>query len=326
MEIRKEPSRDHVDPELIDLLDSLVLPDLSLENLQVLRDLFQPQPADCSDDGVSEHQCQIASSDGTLLRLRILRRADSSGPMPVVLYVHGGGFVSGSPELFDFFIRPLAAELGIAIVGIAYRQSPESVFPAAVEDCYSALRWVWESGSQQGFDLSRVGVLGESAGGGLAAALALLARDRGNYRLAFQMLFEPMLDDRTGSTRKPHASSGQFVWTASNNRFGWRSLLGREPGASDVSPYAAPARATDLSGLPPTFIAVGALDLFMAEDLEYARRLIEAGVPTELHVIPGAFHGFYLKTDAKVAEQFVRLSTDALRRLVNGGGAGKGEE
>jgi triacylglycerol lipase len=310
------PARDGVDPELLDLLDTLVLPDLSLENLQVLRDLFQPPPAEDLSDGVAEDNHWIASSDGAALRLRILRRSDASAPDPVVLYIHGGGFVSGSPELFDFYTRALVEQLGVVIVGVAYRQAPEAVFPAAVEDCYAALRWIWESASEQGFDLGRVGVLGESAGGGLAAAVALLARDRGDYPLAFQMLLEPMLDDRTGSTREPHPHAGQFVWTKLNNRFGWRSLLGREPGASDVSPYAAPARATDLSGLPPTFIAVGALDLFMAEDLDYASRLIAAGVPTELHVIPGAFHGFYLQTEATVAEMFVRLGTDALRRFV----------
>jgi acetyl esterase/lipase len=319
MEMQKAPSRDLVDPELVDLLDSVVLPDLSLENLHVLRDMFQPEPHDNGHDGVAENHCQITSSDGASLRLRVLRRADASGLAPVVLYVHGGGFVSGSPELFDFYIRPLVAQLGVVVVGVAYRQAPESVFPSAVEDCYAALRWIWTSASEQSFDLGRVGVLGESAGGGLAAALALLARDRGDYRLAFQMLFEPMLDDRTGSSHEPCPDPGRFVWTASNNQFGWRSMLGREPGTSDVSPYAAPARATDLSGLPPTFIAVGALDLFMAEDIEYARRLIGTGVPTELHVIPGAFHGFYLQTEAKVTDMFVRLSTDALRRFVSRG-------
>ena len=314
--MQKELGRDLVDPELLDMLDWWVLPDLSTENLHVLRD-FEIPPVDYSGDGVTEVNLQLTSSDGTSLRLRILRRADTSGPTPVVLYIHGGGFISGSPELLDFYNRPLVTELGIVIVSIAYRQAPESVFPVAIEDCYSALRWIWENATEQGFDLNRVGVMGESAGGGLAAALALLARDRGDYRLAFQMLFEPMLDDRTGSTREAHRYAGQFVWTAFNNRFGWRSLLGREPGANDVSPYAAPARAADLSGLPPTFIAVGALDLFMAEDVDYARRLIEAGIPTELHIIPGGFHGFYFKTGAKVADLFVRLSTDALRRFVS---------
>jgi len=158
-------------------------------------------------------------------------------------------------------------------------------------------------------------VMGESSGGGPAAALALLVRDRGEFELAFQQLIYPMHDDRPCAS-EPHPTVGQFIWTPHNNRYGWSSLLGREPGGEGVSPYAAAARAEDLSGLPPAYIHVGALDLFLEEDLEYARRLMRAGVPTELHVYPGAFHGFELAADSAVARQARDDRLAALARFV----------
>jgi triacylglycerol lipase len=160
--------------------------------------------------------------------------------------------------------------------------------------------------------------MGESAGGGLAAGLALLARDRGEHQLAFQHLIYPMIDDRTCTADDPHPFAGEFVWTPSANRFGWTSLLGHEPGRAGVSPYAAAARAEDLSRLPPTYIATGALDLFVEENFEYARRLIRAGVPTELHVYPGAFHGFQWAAQSEVAMAAARDTRAALVRALVG--------
>jgi len=153
-----------------------------------------------------------------------------------------------------------------------------------------------------------------------AAGLALLARDRGQYQLAFQHLIAPMLDDRTCTTRDPNPFTGQFIWTPESNEFGWTSLLGGPPGSPNVSPYAAAARATDVSGLPRTFICMGALDLFLEEDLEYAHRLMRAGVPVELHVYPGAFHAFDIHATAQVAQAARRDSRAALRRVLRGGG------
>jgi acetyl esterase/lipase len=155
---------------------------------------------------------------------------------------------------------------------------------------------------------------GMSAGGGLAAGLALLTRDRGDEPLVFQLLIYPMLDDRTVTVAEPHPYSGEFAWTAEHNRFGWRALLGQEPGGPGISPYAAAARAEHLEGLPATFISVGALDLLVEEDLEYAHRLMRAGVPTELHVYPGAPHGFDLAAGAKVSQAALRDRFDALRQ------------
>jgi acetyl esterase/lipase len=148
----------------------------------------------------------------------------------------------------------------------------------------------------------------------LAAGLVLLTRDRGEVPLVFQLLIYPMLDDRTVTAAEPHPYTGEFIWTPEANRFGWTALLGQEPGGPGVSPYAAAARAEHLEGLPSTFISVGALDLFLEEDLEYARRLMLAGVPTELHVYPGAFHGFNMVAGANVSQSALRDQLDALRR------------
>jgi triacylglycerol lipase len=176
------------------------------------------------------------------------------------------------------------------------------------------LRWVAAHANELGVDPRRIAVGGSSAGGGLAAALALLARDRGEVPLAFQFLLAPMLDDRTCTTANPHPYTGEFIWTSQDNRFGWASLLGQEPGGPDISPHAAPARAEHLEHLPATFLYVGALDLFVEEDMEYARRLMRAGVPTELHVYPGAYHGFRMIPNAQVTQVAQRDQLAALTR------------
>jgi acetyl esterase/lipase len=165
-----------------------------------------------------------------------------------------------------------------------------------------------------GVDSNRLAIGGDSAGGGLAAGLALLTRDRGEVPLVLQLLIYPMLDDRTVTVADPHPYTGEYIWTADANRFGWTALLGQEPGGPDISPYAAAARAEKLEGLPPTYISVGTLDLFLEEDMEYARRLIRAGVPTELHVYPGAFHGFPMAADAQVTRAHTRDYLNALTR------------
>jgi acetyl esterase/lipase len=202
---------------------------------------------------------------------------------------------------------------------VDYRLAPETPHPGPVEDCYAALRWLYSHTGELGVDPTRIAIGGASAGGGLAAGLTLLTRDRGEVPLAFQFLIFPMLDDRTVTATEPHPYTGEFIWTPEANRFGWTSLLGKEPGGPDVSPYAAAARAESLEGLPPTFINVGALDLFLEEDMEYARRLMRAGVPTELHVYPGAFHGFHMTANAKVSLAAVRDQLDALKRALSEG-------
>lgn len=206
-----------------------------------------------------------------------------------------------------------ANSVGCIILSVDYRLAPETHAPDSVEDCYAGLRWLWTKAPELGVDRTKIAVMGESAGGGLAAALTLLARDRGEIALAYQLLDAPMIDDRT-CIRPRHPVNSDFTWTFENNVFGWTSLLGTEPGGPDVSPYAAAARATDLSGLPPTFISCSSLDLFLDENLDYAGRLARAGVPVELHVYPRAFHGFALNPDAAISKAATQEKRAALRR------------
>jgi acetyl esterase/lipase len=250
------------------------------------------------------------------VRVVVHRPAEAAGPVPAILHIHGGGYVIGTPGMSDLANKGLVRELGCAVYSVDYRLAPETAHPGPVEDCYAALRYVAENAAALRVDATRIGVMGESAGGGLAAGLALLARDRGGPQLAFQHLIFPMLDDRTGTVGDPHPYTGEYVWSPAQNRYGWGALLGTAPGGADVSPYAAAARAEDLAGLPPAFIAVGTLDLFLEENIEYARRLTRAGVPVELHVYPGAYHGFQLMGTARVTLAANRDSLEALRRAV----------
>jgi acetyl esterase/lipase len=186
---------------------------------------------------------------------------------------------------------------------VEYRRAPEHPYPAALDDCYAALQWVGRNAREIGVAPEAIGIAGLSAGGGLTAALALMARDRGEM-VRFQLLDSPMLDDRrrTPSSREPDLQ----VWSRESNEYGWRSYLGERYGTDDVPDYAAPARAEDLTNLPPAFVAVGSVDGFRDEDIEYATRLSQAGVPTELHVYPGVPHGFGMFADIPAARQMAR--------------------
>lgn len=228
----------------------------------------------------------------SLLICRPARRpARAAAPTPALYHIHGGGMMvgdnrTGMPDMLD-----LAEELGLAVVSVEYRLAPGTPHPGPVEDCYTGLRWTAEHAEELGVDPERIVVAGGSAGGGLAAAVALMARDRGGPALFGQLLMCPMLDDRN-DTPSAHQMTGVGVWDRASNEAGWTALLGAARGTDDVSPYAAPARATDLSGLPPAFIDVGSAETFRDEDVDYASRLWRAGGQAELHVWPGAFHGF----------------------------------
>ena len=246
----------------------------------------QPIPEEVTTEDFS-----VKASDGHEIALRWYRPSGAptgSG----IYYIHGGGMILGSLEVYDGIIKRQVQSTGVPFLAVEYRLAPEHPHPTPVEDCYAGLQWFTEHASRLGVDPKRIAVMGDSAGGGLAAGVSLLARDRSGPALAAQILIYPMLDDRTTT---PDESIVPFlIWTYDDNVTGWKSLLGDAAGTDDTSPYAAPARASDLSALPPTYIDVGDLDVFRDEDIAYAQRLIAAGVPTELHVHPGCPHAFEL--------------------------------
>jgi acetyl esterase/lipase len=309
-------TRHLVDPELVALLDGIPASDLTLESLQRIRAMSAQAPTDLpvsSEFTVSEHF--IPGPEGAAdVRVVVARPASAQEAIPALLWIHGGGYVMGTVDMNDPAVQSMVSVVGCAVAAVDYRLAPETAYPGAVEDCYAALKWLSTHADELHIDPTRIAIGGGSAGGGLAAGLALLARDRGEFSLVFQMLIAPMIDDRTCTEAQANPYTGEFIWTRQANRFGWTALLGGEPGGDDVSPYAAAARAEHLEGLPATFINVGAIDLFVEEDMEYARRLIRAGVPTELHVYPGAYHGFRMVSDAQVTQAAERDQLAALKR------------
>jgi acetyl esterase/lipase len=311
-----------VDTELRDALAQPALPPLTAETLTPRRaaalELAAAEPKP-NLPGIAVDEIHVDSAFGARpIRVLTYRPVTSNGPLPVILHIHGGGFVMGAPEMKDVENRLFASELRCAIYSVDHRLAPESPHPAPVEDIYSVFTWLHASAGRLGLNPDRIGIKGESGGGGFAAGAALYARDRKGPKFAFQHLIYPMIDDRTAVRKDLHPHVGEFVWTQANNYFGWRSLLGLEPGSPDVSPYAAAARAADVAGLPPTYISVGGLDLFLEENLIYADRLSRAGVPVELHMYPGAHHGFYRVTNARVTKQAEHDTREALRRFLHG--------
>lgn len=250
------------------------------------------------------------------VRILLVAPPSASKARPAILHIHGGGYIIGSASIAPD-LRQLAKEIDAVIVSVDYRLAPETKFPGSLEDNYAALQWLYDHAAELGVDRNRIALIGESAGGGHAAALAIAARDRGQIPIAFQALIYPMLDDRTGSSRAVPAHIGTILWTREANRFGWTALLGVPAGSKAVPRGSVPARVANLAGLPPTWIGVGALDLFVEEDVAFAGRLVAAGVPTELLVVPGAFHGFNLfGAQTRVARQFNDAWIDALKRAL----------
>ncbi len=233
---------------------------------------------------------------------------------PAILNIHGGGYVIGTALSDLAAVQAVAKELDVVIVSVDYRLAPETPFPGPLEDCYAALKWLHANAASLGADPNRIAVMGGSAGGGLAAMLAIAARNRGEVPLIFQALTYPMLDDRTGSTVQKPPQQGAILWTPAANAFGWSSLLGVPAGSRKVPAGAVPAREANLTGLPATFIGVGSIDLFVDEDIAYAKRLMDAGILTELVVMPGGFHGFDIMADAPVVQRFKAHFMAALRK------------
>ncbi len=313
----KITSRHLVDPEILPILDIFPTLELTAETLPQARtalDTMAAPPMPEFPDVAASERFVPGPQGAPDVRVLVYLPKNVSTPVPALYWVHGGGYIIGRAELSEFQLKTVVSTLGCAAVSVDYRLAPETPHPGPVEDCYAGLKWLYLNARDLGVDPTRIAIGGDSAGGGLASALALLTRDRAEVPLVLQVLIYPMLDDRTVTSIDPHPYTGEYIWTADANHFGWKALLGQEPGSEGVSPYAAAARAEKLEGLPPAFIIVGALDLFLEEDMEYARRLIRAGVPTELHVYPGAFHGFPMAADAKVAQAYNRDYLNALTR------------
>jgi len=302
-----------VDPELLPVLKQFPAVDLSAEIVGKFRQLpgmpALPAPAP---QPVERH---IPGPPGAPeVRLWVVDPAPSEQGKPVLLHMHGGGFMMTDPFLMPR-LQGIAADCHCVVVSVDYRLAPETRYPGSLEDNYAALKWVHTDAEELGIDRSRIAVGGESAGGTHAASLAIHARDRNEVPIVFQLLIYPALDDRTGSTRPVPPAIGHFMWTASANRFAWSSLLGVPAGSSKVPAAAVPARVASVAGLPPAWIGVGSIDLFVEEDMEYARRLVHAGVATELLVVRGAFHGFdLLVPDAGSSKQFSASWKSALRK------------
>jgi acetyl esterase/lipase len=237
-------------------------------------------------EGIEVRTEHVTAPDGASIRALVYQRPGRTSPSGALLWIHGGGLIMGTPEVGNDVCSRFADELGIVVVSVDYRLAPEHPFPTGLHDCVAALAWLHQHANDLGVDPARVAVGGDSAGGGLAACVAQVARDRGDLPLCFQLLQYPMLDDRTPLFHELDA----VLWTNASNRFAWTAYLGHAPDLIEERPYASASRRADLSGLPPAWIGIGEIDLFHRESVAYAERLRAAGVGCELDVVPGMYH------------------------------------
>ncbi len=296
-------------PSLEPYRELVPIPDLNADVLPTIRGTQLAEPPELSDQ--VERTDHVVSSDPHVV-VRVHRPVDLDGPLPALYSIHGGGYVIGSYEMDDLKLDRWCQEFGIVGVSVEYRLAPETPYPGPLDDCYAGLQWMVDHAEEIGVDRERIGITGVSAGGGLCAALALRVRDRGELPVQFQLLDCPMLDDRQDTTSSQ--LDNLLIWSRHSNTFGWQSYLGELYGADQVPAEAAPARATDLGGLPEAYVSVGGADGFRDEDISYAQRLYAAGVPTELHVYPGAPHGVGLFAETEIAKRYSRDQRDWLRR------------
>jgi acetyl esterase/lipase len=271
----------------------------------------RPGAVPAPDDMTVEDITVPGLDDGPDVSMRVYRPKTLAPGRPALFWMNGGGFVGGTLEQDEGSNLAFARELDITVVAVRYRVAPEHPSPAALNDAYTGLLWLFDVAKARGIDATRIAIGGSSAGGGLAATLALYAHDQGKVKPIFQLLRYPMLDDRT--VLRKHQPNAR-IWQPHDNRYGWTSYLGVKPGSDGVSPYAAAARRDDLAGLPPAWLGVGTLDVFCDEGIEYSRRLNEAGVHCALDVVQGAFHGFdVLYASAEVSRSFWAGQVAALR-------------
>lgn len=285
--------------------------------LWLLRLLTNLAPAPKAPEDIHIENIFIPVSDSqTKIRLRIYKPKSIPSPTAALVWLHGGGYIIGKPEIAESACIEYVRELGVVIISVDYRLAPDYPFPTPVEDAYTALKWVDAHAKELGIDAARIGIGGDSAGAGLAASLIQLAHDRKEIKPVFQTLVYPMLDDKT-TARTGLADKGYFAWTQESNRYGWKSYLGNQAGAADSPAYAVPARREDLAGLPPAWIGVGTLDLFHDEDVAYAQKLRASGVECELVIVPGAFHGFdVMAPNSQVVKDFKKSQIAAMKRYL----------
>ncbi len=299
--------------ELHPIIELMPSTDISDDNLPRFRAVGAENlvMADADAAGVVREEV-IVPGHGHDVRCLLYRpRDDDAAGKPGYLHIHGGGYIMGSPEGSDIGNVAVCAKLGAVVLSVDYRLAPEHPIPAPLDDCYAGLAWLHENASDLGVDRNRIGIGGESAGGGLAAALAIRARDAGEYDVCHQHLTYPMLDNETGDEAHPgDPLVGEFVWTRARNQYGWRSYLGDAPA---VAPQV-PARVSDYSALPHTWMFTASLDLFRDENIDYARRLMEAGVDVDLEVFAGACHGFQLVPGTVMGARYVAAHMTALAR------------
>jgi acetyl esterase len=305
------------DPELADLAAAVAdLPPLTdpVQSRERTRQFIDVMNADLDTSGLDIEDRAVPGPAGAPdVAVRVYSPSGRTSPVPGLLYIHGGGFFGGSIDLEHAGAVRTARELGVVVVSVEYRLAPENPFPAGLEDCYAALTWLHQSAGELGIDAGRVAVSGGSAGGGLTAGLTLLVRDRGGPPIAFQCLMIPELDDRL-DTPSMQRFTDTPMWHRAAAERSWRWYLGDAYGTGDVSPYAAPARAADLSGLPPAYVTTMEFDPLRDEGITYALRLLQAGVSVELHSFPGTFHGSGMVAGAAVTRRETAERLLALRR------------
>lgn len=305
-----------VDPELRASAQAQMaqpLPPLTVAGLPTLRAMWAAPERLAAPAAAVVDRTVKGLGDAPPVVVEVIGQGSADAKRPAILHIHGGGMISGRAKNLTPFCQDLAARFDCLVVNVDYRLSPETPFPGPVEDLYAALKWLHNEADALGVDRSRIAVMGESAGGGLAALLAIMARDRGEIALCLQVMLYPMLDDRTGSVVSPPPHIGAIGWNAAANAFGWSAFLGTQAGSAAVPAEAVPARISNLESLPPAFIGVGAIDLFVDEDIDYARRLVAAGVPTNLIVAPGAYHAFdFVAPEARVSREFTQAWRSAV--------------
>jgi acetyl esterase len=296
--------RPPLDPELQPMVDAFPPLDLSPSGLNSSRETLAGLLAALDPGEAASREVAVPSLDGGPdVRLSIVSPARPAAIRPAIYFLHGGGMMMGSASQSRGQHWRLANEHDALVVSVDYRLAPETAYPGQLQDCHAGAQWLFAQAATLGVDPQRIVVMGESAGGGLAALLGLLARDRGEFQFRAQFLIYPMLDHRTGGPNDPYgnATTGHMIWSRTSNQYGWMAMQGHYDLADVHLGYFSASRAGNLCGLPPTFCCVGALDLFLDECMEFACRLSRASVPIEMHMYPGAVHGFDLMPNARVS-------------------------